>query len=313
MADYNCPKKKRSEWLIMVYLAGDNNLSASSIGFLQELEAAKYDRAVRVVAGFDPNIPLPRGARYLEIKHHLDPDNPYQKMMDWPLHNDLMAPGHVVVSPDFCKPQPTQHPTEPAADVALARFFDWVRKYYKARKYMLILFGHGPLVAGNTFLMDTTPPSYLKLTDFSKILRKHFGKKLNILACNNCVMNGIETATELYGQVDYMIGSQGLMLVNGWPFRKIIDEVVDHYNQDVARIAENVLKVCARNLLDFTLMERSSEQAIIDVNKFGYEGALLPRSEFYRRHFKRDFISYHLRTKVNWNTRSFATLCGWHG
>ena len=278
MANFNSPKRKRSEWLIMVYLAGDNNLSASSIGFLQELEAAKHDKDVRVVAGFDPSIPLPRGARYLEIKRHLDPENPpnpFQKRMDWPLHNDLMAPGHVVVSPDFCNRQPTQHPQEPVADVALARFFDWVRKYYKARKYMLILFGHGPLVAGNTFLMDTTPPSYLKLTDFSKILKKHFGKKLNILACNNCVMNGIETATQLYGQVDYMIGSQGLMLVNGWPFRKIIEEVVDHYDEHPASIAENVLKVCARNLLDFTLMERSSEQAIIDVNKFGRERVLL--------------------------------------
>jgi hypothetical protein len=131
------------------------------------------------------------------------------------------------------------------------------------------------MVAGNTFLMDTTPPSYLKLTDFSKILRKHFGKKLNILACNNCVMNGIETAAELYNQVDYMIGSQGLMLVNGWPFRKIIEEVVEHYYKDPACIAENVLKVCARNLLDFTLMERSSEQSIIDVNKFGRERVLL--------------------------------------
>jgi hypothetical protein len=278
MAQYNYPKRKRSEWLIMVYLAGDNNLSASSIGFLQELEAAKHDKDVRVVAGFDPNIPLPAGARYLEIKRHLDPENPenpYLKRMDWPLHNDLMAPGHVVVSPDFCKPQPTQYPHEPVANVALARFFDWVRKYYKARKYMLILFGHGPLVAGNTFLMDTTPPSFLKLTDFSKILRKHFRKRLSILACNNCVMNGIETATELYGQVDYMIGSQGLMLVNGWPFRKIIEEVVDHYDKDPAYISEKVLKVCARNLLDFTLMERSSEQAIINVNKFGRERALV--------------------------------------
>jgi len=278
MAEYNCPKRKRSEWLIMVYLAGDNNLSASSIGFLQELEAAKHDRDVRVVAGFDPNIPLPGGARYLEIKRHLDPENPqnpYLQKMDWPLHNDLLAPGHVVVNPDFCKRQPPQYPQEPVADVALARFFDWVRKYYKARKYMLILFGHGPLVAGNTFLMDTTPPSYLKLTDFSKILKKHFRRKLSILACNNCVMNGIETATELYGQVDYMIGSQGLMLVNGWPFRKIIDEVIDHYDEDLAYISEKVLKVCARNLLDFTLMERSSEQAIINVDKFGRQRVLL--------------------------------------
>jgi hypothetical protein len=30
---------------------------------------------------------------------------------------------------------------------------------------MLILFGHGVLVAGNTFLADTTPPSFLRSTN----------------------------------------------------------------------------------------------------------------------------------------------------
>jgi hypothetical protein len=273
MADYKC-KKKYSEWLIMVYLAGDNNLSPQSIAYLQELEAATHNKNVRVIAGFDPSMPLPRGARYVEIKRHLDPSHPYKKM-NWPLHNDLVSPGHVVVSPDFCKTHPTRYPNEPVAKEAFARFLDWARTCYEAKKYMLILFGHGPLVAGNTFLSDTTPPSYLKLTDFADILKKHFRRKISILGCDNCVMNGIETAVELYGQVDYMIGSQGLMLINGWPFRKIVEEVGYNYQKHPKVIANKVLEVCARSLLDFTLMERSSEQAICDVNKFGPRSKLV--------------------------------------
>lgn len=272
MADYKC-KKKYSKWLIMVYLAGDNNLSPQSIAYLQELEAANHNKDVRVIAGFDPSMPLPRGARYVEIKRHLEPGHPY-KEMDWPLHNDLLPPGHVVVSPDFCNTHPTK-PSEPVAKKAFARFLDWVRRCYEADNYMLILFGHGPLVAGNTFLSDTTPPSYLKLTDFADILKKHFRRKIQILGCDNCVMNGIETAVQLYGQVDYMIGSQGLMLINGWPFRKIVEEVGGKYKEDPKVVAEAVLKVCARSLLDFTLMERSSEQAIFDVNKFGRKSKLV--------------------------------------
>lgn len=277
MADYMCREKKYSEWLIMVYLAGDNNLSAHSIAYLQELEAAKHNKNVRVIAGFDPSLPLPKGARYVEIKRHLDPAHPY-KDMDWPLHNDLLPPGHVVVTPDFCKTQATPtYPSEPVAKEAFARFLDWARTCYEARKYMLILFGHGPLVSGNTFLSDSTPPSYLKLTDFAKILKKYFRKKIHILGCDNCVMNGIETAVQLYDQVDYMIGSQGLMLVNGWPFRTIIEEVGDNYRRDPKFISERVLRVCARRLLDFTLMERSSEQAICDVTKFGRRSNIVSR------------------------------------
>jgi hypothetical protein len=270
MSDEKYHGKKHSEWLIMVYLAGDNNLSAQSIQFLQELEAAKYDNHdVRVVAGFDSTTPWPKGARYLEIKRHLCPSTPYKKLK-WSLHNDLVQPGHIVVYPDFCEKLKTpKPPDEPIAEEAFARFLDWVRRHYCAEKYILILFGHGTLVAGNTFLSDTNPPSYLKLAAFSQILRDHFGHKIDILGCDNCVMNGIETAVQLWGQVDFMIGSQGLMLANGWPVRQIIETVGKNHMYDPKHVADKILRVCARNILDFALMERSSEQAIIDVRQFG--------------------------------------------
>jgi hypothetical protein len=272
--------KKDPKWLIMVYLAGDNSLSAHSIAFLQELEAANPDlsleechRRARVVAAFDSPTPLPKGARYLEINRHRDPSNPYKKMK-WPLHNDLVGPGHIVVSPDFCNSDGghtdtllPEDPREPTAEEALARFLKWVKRHYKAEKYMLILFGHGTLVAGNTFLGDSNPPSYLKLGDFAKILGD-FGK-IDILACDNCVMNGIESAVQLYRAVDYLLGSQGLMLANGWPVREIIETVRKYYYYTPREIARQILRASVVNLLDFTLMERSSEQGICDVTKFG--------------------------------------------
>ena len=276
--NYDCQTKKDSEWLVMVYLAGDNNLSAFSLGFLQELERVQHNKEVRVVAAFDSTAPWPKGARYVEINRGQVHPHPCGKV-DWPLHNDLTYPGHAVVSPDLCeKIKQPPLPTEPIAKEALARFLDWVTHCYTAKHYMLILFGHGVLVAGNTFLADDNPPSYIRLSEFTRILREKFGRqRLDILACDNCVMNGIETAVELYNHVDYMIGSQSLMLANGWPVVKVIEEVgKGHANKaDARKIAENVLRVCARNVLDFALMERSSEQAIIDVSQFGKHDPLV--------------------------------------
>jgi hypothetical protein len=275
MEENKCAEKKHSKWLIMVYLAGDNNLSAFSIAFLQQLEAADPNRYVRVVAGFDSTTPWPKGARYLELKRHKDPASPYKKMK-WPLHNDLVQPGHIVFSPDFCeKYKQPKPPDEPIAKEALARFLDWVRENYSADKYMLILFGHGTLVAGNTFLADTNPPSYLRLKEFSEILDHHFKSKLDIVAFDNCVMNAIETAAQLWKRVHYTIGSQGLVLANGWPITEIIQLVGLYHDRGTDFIAEQILRACARNLLDFALMERSSEQAIIDVSKFGPNDQLL--------------------------------------
>ena len=283
-------EKKDSEWLIMVYLAGDNNLSAHAIAFLQELIEANREmsleecnRRARVVAAFDSPTPWPKGARYLEINRHKDPKNPFHSKMNWPLHNDLVGPRHIVFSPDFCEEgggHSSQQQTtgglarEPVAEEALARFLEWVRTNYEAEKYMLILFGHGPLVAGNTFLSDSNPPSYLKLGTFARVLRT-FKQKIDILACDNCVMNGIESAVQLHGVVDYMLGSQDLMLANAWPVQKIIEVVREHHKCPPKEVARHVLRASVVSLLDFTLMERSAEQAICDVTKFDQKGDIV--------------------------------------
>lgn len=299
------------KWLVMIYLAGDNNLSANCIAILQELEAAHYSDDVRVVACFDTNTPRPRGARYVEIGRHRKHPN---ANINWGLHNDLVPfeclPGHPVEAPDFCcddnDPGHAPSTTEPVAMEGLSRFLKFALEHYRARKHMLILFGHGSAVAGNMFLADDTPPSFLRLGELRIVLARHFEARpnprdpvehdpadddpgnfeseedkekkkppLDILACDNCMMNGIESAYEIRRRVRYIIGSQGLMLALGWPFRKIINEVIHNQDKQPQDVAKAILKVCARNLLDFSMMDRSSEQSLCDVTtllKGGDEG-----------------------------------------
>lgn len=264
------------QWTIMIYLAGDNNLSANSIAIMQELEATLSHNDVRVLACFDSNTPRPKGARYLVIHPRRDqPPSPNGNC--WDLHNDLVPPeaigAHAIVAPDFCNPNPSsiKLPDEPVAREGLSRFLDFALRYHRAKKYMLILFGHGSAVAGNTFLADSNPPSFLRLKDFAEVLARHFGgdkQKLDILACHNCVMNGVESAYQIRDQVDYMLGSQGLVLAVGWPYRKIINRVARRPDLPPKRVALRILRVCARSLLDFSLMDRSSEQAVLDLRRF---------------------------------------------
>lgn len=273
--------QQRPKWTVMVYLADDNGLSANSIAIMQELEAASHRDDVRVLACFDSNTPRPKGSRYLEINHRR---NSVGNGMNWGLHNDLVSPeergeGHPVFAPDFCNPNPASVPPikEPTATVGLDRFLGWALGAHPADKYMLILFGHGTAVAGKTFLTDDNPPSFLRLKEFRGVMAKHFGgqKRLNLLACDNCVMNGIETAFEMKDMVEMMLGSQGLMLTVGWPYRKIIDAVAEDPDASAGEVALKALRVCARNLLDFALMDRSSEQAVCDLTKLNGDDTLL--------------------------------------
>ena len=273
--NHNSNGKKPPKWTILVYLGGDNNLTSDCITVLQQLEAVKYTEDVCVLACFDSNTPWPKGSRYLAINCRWGrKDNG----IDWQIHNDLIPPGkrnHGFIPPDFCdSATPPKGREMKRTDVAegLKRFLHWAMEHHKdSEHYMLVLFGHGPIVANQTFLMRENPRSSLKLNELREVLSKHFGpehnhKKLDILACQNCVMNGIETAYEVRDQVDLMIGSQGLVLASGWPYDKIITTVVENAKETPAKIGVHLLKACARHMLDFTVMDRSSEQSVCNLN-----------------------------------------------
>jgi hypothetical protein len=88
-------------------------------------------------------------------------------------------------------------------------------------------------------------------------------------------MNGIEAAYEVKDQVRYILGSQGLALAVGWPFRKIINAVMRHRHDQTVHVAKHLLRVCARSLIDFTLMDRSSEQSLCDLTTLHYRPNLV--------------------------------------
>ena len=67
---HHCSPDMPLKWTIMVYIAGDNNLSAHSIALMQELESAACHSGVRVLACYDSSAYYQKGARYLEINHH---------------------------------------------------------------------------------------------------------------------------------------------------------------------------------------------------------------------------------------------------
>lgn len=272
-------KSEKPKWTIMVYLAGDNNLTTYCISVLQQLEAAMADndKDVCVLACFDSNTLWPKGSRYLAI--NCKKRSP-RKVVDWEMHNDLISPlsrGHELQQNAFCAIKgKSTNGTRPYSRLAVAeglkRFINWsVKTHRRSDRYMLILFGHGPIVAGQTFLARENPPSSLRLEDLQEVLGRYFGpehgRTLDILACQNCVMNGIETAFEVRNHADFMIGSQGLVLATGWPYEAMIKAVTDNVDATTEEIARHMMKACARNLLDFSVMDRSSEQSLGDLKK----------------------------------------------
>jgi hypothetical protein len=274
--------ESKPKWTIMIYLAGDNSLTANCISVMQDLEAAKPSEDVEILACFDSNTPRPKGSRYLQVNRSRGSAN----SMNWAIHNDLIPPddrGHSIIAPNFCADESKSRGKAGSQTVekdGLSRFIRFALDNHSAERYMLITFGHGGAVAGQTFLARDNPASFLTLTDFGRVLSNFFGRKdgkpqLDLLACDNCVMNGLETAFEIREQADFMLGSQDLMLAVGWPYQKIINTIVEKPGRATKDIAATILEVCARNLLDFALMDRSSEQAVCDLTTLQGEANII--------------------------------------
>jgi hypothetical protein len=269
----NPSASRRPNWTVMIYLAGDNNLSAECIRLLQDLEDADRNPDVRIVACYDSNAPIPKGSRYLDIQRRRETAN---FPMGWGLHNDMVRTderNHRAVEildyTDFSTIRCTEVATiTPTAPVGLDRFLQYATENHDADRFMLVLFGHGGAVAGNSFLQSDNPPSFVRLNEFSDIIRKNFdgvSRKIDILGFDNCVMNTVEAAVEIKDSVDYTIGSQGLVLTTAWPFRKIVNQIMRDHEKAPAELVRGIAKICARNVLDFALMDRSSEQAVCDL------------------------------------------------
>lgn len=260
---------KKPKWTIMAYLAGDNDLPTYCISVLQQLEAVTYPDDVCVLACFDSSVPWSEGSRYFKVNCGHDRS---ASEFDWPIHNDLVVPERrrdaVLTAQKRNLGMTTDAFSRSEVSEGLRRFINWsMRTHPDSEHYMLVLFGHGLAVGGQNFLITENPPSFLRVEDLQEILGRHFGanRKLDILALQNCVMNGIEMAYALKDQTDLMIGSQDLVLAAGWPYEKLIHTFFDTTGMSTSDVANKFLKVCARNMLDFSIMDRSSEQAVIDL------------------------------------------------
>ena len=71
--------KEKAAWTVMVYLAGDNNLTSECMFALTEMKGAALSKDLNVIAQFDPSDPYLPSHRY-EI--NLDNENIYQDIID---------------------------------------------------------------------------------------------------------------------------------------------------------------------------------------------------------------------------------------
>lgn len=183
------------DWTFMVYLAGNNNLSDDMITAINGIKAgiSSINNNIAFLAQYDcqhPAVPIHR-------------------------YDFLQNPSGELVNEDFA-----------SIGHSIFEFVNWCVAKQPAKKYALILSGHGDGFQGKTLLLDESPHRVLTLPELRGTLEdiKSFlpdNRKIDILGFDSCVMNTLEGVYEMRDLAEVWIGSQGSIPNSGWAYERI--------------------------------------------------------------------------------------------
>ena len=196
-ADTPMPEK---EWTFILYGAGDNDLEAFIEHDLNELESVGSTEHVNLLAMLD----TAAGAS----RYYLEQDD------------DLFA----LRSARFDLGQ-----VDSGSPLTLDEFVTWAMTSFPARRYAVVISGHGggnPRVVAPDFTTGNAM-SPRELMEALDRVRQTTGRRVDVFGADACLMQTVEVAFELRDSVENIVASQNTEPGTGWPYDVLGGGLVD--------------------------------------------------------------------------------------
>jgi hypothetical protein len=283
-------QQPQSAWTVLVYLAGDNNLTQEMSWGLQELKKAAgelnpagrpaVDR-INVVAHFDPR--GARGRRYdfvppgaAGVPHQEDGNlDRYETVV----YTDAML-ARAPASADQPAPEELSHRSS-----QLEKFVsEQVRRLPPAKQYFLVLSGHGSGAVGD-FLIDSDPATSLSIPELARILdlgRQAYQTqwrekpRIGVLGMDSCLMSTAEVCFEVREHALFLVASEGFVSSAGWPYHRVLEAIANPKAKEPDPGPRAVALRVARHYSDFyrdyEISGLSTDVAVCDLGAFRKEG-----------------------------------------
>jgi len=204
------PQPQEKDWLIMLYMAGDNNLDHEMVLSLQLLLDVGPLEGDAIVAEFDSRRPGSGTKRY----DFTDPKPPPEGYRLKAYEAEERAE------------------TSTGDPETLTAFLNWAEGRYSAQRRLLILSGHGSGTTEDFLMRDENADDFLSIHELKEALenagfakdgkKPEDGKKLDIIGMDACYMSMAEICYELRKQESILIGAEGLVPTLGWPYSKFL-------------------------------------------------------------------------------------------
>ncbi len=229
-------------WSLLIYMDGDNSLSSAVDADMNELAVVGSNSMVNAVVEVDTSDSTTK-------RYFIEPFNPV-------LLSDL---GELNM----------------ADKKTLEDFIGWATANYPADHYLLVLWNHGQgfenAPTSRDILWDDHPVEGLSMSipELSEALSAssaQIGKKIDVVGMDACLMSMLEIAYSIRGSADYMVASENLEPVNGWPY----DRLLQFMETDPANLIPQQLSASIVDMFvdSYTDTEEPSLSAV-DLGKIG--------------------------------------------
>lgn len=239
------PDSPDQTWLVMLYLAGDNNLEEELFYDLNEAEFAGSSSQVHIVAQFD---------------RYEGPNEDFQGDGDW------TTTKRFYIEQDF---DITQINSPEIADLgevdmstpqALADFLSWAMTSYPADRTVLIMSNHGSGWLGG-WQDDGTEgnmyPNDLR-TGLQQGLTAAGVDRLDMIGFDACLMAQMEIASTVAPYARYMVASEEYELGYGWAYAAFLNALSQNPGMSPANLSEKIVDSFIAEDIAFGDVERAA-------------------------------------------------------
>ena len=230
------------EWTVLVYVSARNNLGLEAIKDVNEMEAAGSTDKVNVVVELGRIVTPPPFNPFSSVQEPAPPQ------ADWTGSRRFL----MVKDSDPLRINSPVLAHFPDADMGdwrhLAEFISWGKAAYPAKKYMLVVGGHGsgwrgvkpPAGAQKGIAYDDPSGDHIAPAELAAAIKA--GGGVNVYASDACLMQTAEVVYELKDSAEFVVGSQETTPGSGWNYEVFLNALEAAPYGDAFAAAQAALK-----------------------------------------------------------------------
>lgn len=276
--------KEKAAWTVMIYLAGDNNLTTECMFALTEMKRATRSEELNIIAQFDPSDPYLPSHRYEINKDDktgsicpdiIDCARYYKNKREVNFRKESRNAIALAAAREAAREEVRKNggkkldrasltdaklgkvftdDTDTGSPVTLYNFISFCLQEYPADRYMVVLSGHAGGTERDYMLKDESSARSLTHNElkqvFRRIKRDRHGKLIDIIGMDNCLMSMAEICYELRDVAEIVVGCESFSPISGWPYRQILERLATDFVDPKLPPEQSVTTEAAKAIVD---------------------------------------------------------------